>query len=306
MNSVYRMSDQENDNIVESNNKVTSISHHVMLDLLRATLLVYNYGKNFSVKNKEENIETFVSELKESGELDKLNIDSMKKEILVEIANNVPTGKLHKFINDPDTDIQVGITISEGKKRITVVFRGSESMLDWYYDLMIFKHKIKENISVHSGFYKQLTSNGVYEELLSNVKTILEEHPDFDIYVTGHSLGGALSTLFGYMLANSIENNVNIVSYASPRVGNYAWKKSFEETKNLIHYRITNKRDIVTAFPLYKYHHVGIHIELSNEEYKIFENNDNKSWYEETIFSCWSPSEHNCELYYKRMNDNIW
>ena len=59
------MSDQENDNLVESNDKVTTISHHTMLDLLRATLLVYNYGKNFKVQNKDETVEEFVSELKE-------------------------------------------------------------------------------------------------------------------------------------------------------------------------------------------------------------------------------------------------
>ena len=30
------------------------------------------------------------------------------------------------------------------------------------------------------------------------------------------------------MLSNCVENNVNVVSFASPRVGNYAWKKSFK------------------------------------------------------------------------------
>ena len=300
------MSEQEHDNIIKNNDKVTTISHHTMLDLLRVTLLVYNYGKHFTVKNMDETIEEFVSELKEENKLDKLNLDSVKKNVLIEISENVPTGKLHKFINDPYTDIQVGIAVSEGKKRITVVFRGSESLSDWYYDLMVFKHKLKENIYVHSGFYKQLTSNSVYDELVENIKTILKEHPDFDIYVTGHSLGGALSTLFGYMLANSIENNVNVVSFASPRVGNYEWKKSFEETKNLIHYRITNKRDIVTAFPMYKYYHVGTNIQLSDEKYKIYKDSSEKKWYAETFFTCWSASEHNCELYYTRMNDNKW
>src|SRR5210317_2196900 len=220
------MADQENDNPVESNNSVTTISHHTMLDLLRATLLVYNYGKNFKIQNKDETVEEFVTELKEEHKLEKLEMNSVKKHVLVEMSENVPTGKLYKFINDPNTDIQVGIAISEGKQRITVVFRGSESMLDWYYDLMIFKQKLKDDIYVHSGFYTQLTTNSVYDELVESIKYILKDHPDFEIYVTGHSLGGALSTLFGYMLANSIENNVNVISFASPRVGNYAWKKS--------------------------------------------------------------------------------
>ena len=179
-------------------------------------------------------------------------------------------------------------------------------MMDWYYDLMVNKHKLNDNICVHSGFYTQLTTNNVYDELVKNINIILEEHPDYAIYVTGHSLGGALSTLFGYMLAKQIVNNVTVVSYASPRVGNYAWKKSFDETDNLSHYRITNKRDIVTAFPIYKYYHVGTNIQLSDEKYKIYNDSSVKKWYAETFFTCWSASEHNCELYYTRMNDNTW
>jgi len=300
------MSEEETNHIFEKNQGGTSISHHTMLDLLRATLLVYNYGENFQMKNKEETVEEFVSELNEEHEFENLQMDSVKKNVLVELAQNVPAGKIFKFINDPDTDIQVGIAISEVKQIITVVFRGSESMLDWYYDLMVFKHKLKDDIYVHSGFYKQLTSNCVYEELVKNIRLVLEEHPNYDIYVTGHSLGGALSTLFGYMLASRVENNINVVSFASPRVGNYAWKKSFEETKNLTHYRVTNKRDIVTAFPMYKYYHVGTNIQLSNEKYKIYKDSSVRKWYSETFFTCWSVSEHNCELYYKRMNNNIW
>jgi len=300
------MSDSENNTIVDSAKPtVTTISHHTMMDLLRVTLLVYNYGNSFQVTDNDENIETFISSLKAKGDFDKIKLDETRKHVLEEIALNVPSGKIYKFINDPDTDIQVGIAISEGKKRISVVFRGSESLSDWYYDFMVFKHNLQNDIYVHSGFYKQLNTNNVCEDLIDSIKTILNEHPDYDIYVTGHSLGGALSTLFGYILANKIENNVKVVSYASPRVGNYAWKKSFESTKNLIHYRISNKRDIITAFPIYKYHHVGINIQLSDEKYKIVDDN-NLKWYNETLLTCWSPSEHSCDLYYNRMNKHKW
>jgi hypothetical protein len=299
------MSTHEKDVIDSTKTDVTTISHHIMMDLLRVTMLVYNYGDSFQVTDNNKDIETFVSSMKAKGEFDKIKMDDTRKHILEEIALNVPTGKLYKFITDPVTDIQVGIAVSKGKKRISIVFRGSESLSDWYYDFMVFKHKLKDSVYVHSGFYTQLTTNNVCEELITSVESILSEHPDYHVYVTGHSLGGALSTLFGYILANKIENIVKVVSFASPRVGNYGWKKSFEETKNLIHYRITNKRDIVTAFPIYKYYHVGINVQLSDEKYKIVDKS-NLKWYNETLITCWSPSEHSCDLYYNRMNKNKW
>ena len=58
-------------------------------------------------------------------------------------------------------------------------------------------------------------------------------------------------------LSHEISQQVTIVSFASPRVGNNGWKKSFDAKENLHHYRITNCNDIVTAFPNILYRHVG-------------------------------------------------
>jgi hypothetical protein len=277
---------------------------HIMLDMLRITTLVYEYGNKIVVDDNNMNIEEFVSKMKDSGELDKIDINDNLKNMMVEISNCVPTGKIYKFISDPDTDVQVCITTCDCKKRVCIVFRGSESKTDWYYDLLITKYNLTDEIRVHKGFHTQLNSNKIYDELLTDIQIILKQNPDYEIYVTGHSAGAALSTLFGYLLSHIIENLVTIVSFASPRVGNYAWKKSFENTLNLRHYRITNKRDIITAFPLYRYYHVGKNIELSDNTFILFENSDNKKWYEETILTCWSIAEHSCELYYKRCNIN--
>jgi predicted lipase len=187
-----------------------------------------------------------------------------------------------------------------------VVFRGSESKTDWYYNLHLLKHKLNDKIKVHDGFYKQLTDNDVYTKLVNQIKTLLIKYPEFSIYITGHSSGGALSTLFGYMLSNEIEEDITIISFASPRVGNYEWKKAFETKPNLMHYRITNHRDIVTAFPYYMYHHVGHNIRLYNNKYNFIKCDTKRKWYEETIFTCWSMDEHNSDLYYNRLTGTEW
>ena len=133
------------------------IGHEITKDLLGLTMLVYDYSNKFTLDDNET-IESFVNENESAIDTSdvELNVDvtDERKEVLEHLSKTSPHGRVVKFISDPTTDIQVGITISETNKRITIVFRGSESKSDWYYDLMILKTKILEdtyrNCSVHS------------------------------------------------------------------------------------------------------------------------------------------------------------
>jgi predicted lipase len=290
-----------------------SIDHVILSDMLRITMLIYNYGKNITLPmndkdddKDDQTIKTFVSELHATDTFENLKLNETRKKILMEIAKSVPSGKLCEYIEDTDTDLQAGITISKGKKRICVVFRGSESNSDWYYDMMIMKHKLHDDIYVHSGFHLHLTKNNTYNKILDKLSLLTAANPDFQVYITGHSLGGALATLFGYMISDTIQNQIIVASFASPRVGNYKWKLAFDSKENLTHYRITNKRDIITAFPYYKYYHVGINIQLSDTKCHTFDQSYIKNWYDESILTCWSAYEHDCDLYYDRLLKNSW
>ena len=44
-----------------------TIPHADMLDLLRITMLVYNYGKTFTVEDQNETVESFVNKIKDNG-----------------------------------------------------------------------------------------------------------------------------------------------------------------------------------------------------------------------------------------------
>jgi predicted lipase len=280
------------------------ISHKTVVDLLRITMLVYNYGEMFQVENSDETIEAFVTKL--SNDINDLKISETRKQALIDISKNIPSGKVCRFFTDKKTDLQVGITLNDKDKRICVVFRGSESSTDWYYDLQVRKMCLRDEIMVHSGFYHQLCSTGVLNDIIDEVKTQLTAHPDYNIFVTGHSLGAALATMFGYLLSYTVDDKITVVSFASPRVGNASWKKSFEEKANLEHYRITNNRDIVTAFPNYKYKHVGDNIRISENAVTTFLDYQDDSWYDFSVFRCWSAGDHDCDLYYKHLLKNSW
>lgn len=292
---------------MSSNKEDSLISHDVTMDLIRLTMLIYNYGKDFQFDSSIDNdfkgfIKRIINTYSDSDAL-----SFLRKSSLQDIDNNDDDIKLCEFINDPETDIQAGIVLNHSKAQLCVVFRGSESVTDWYHDFQISKRLLHDNIKVHCGFYNQLHDTSVCGRMINRVKTILATYPGYHLYITGHSLGGALCTLFGYLLSHEIDNHVTVVSFASPRVGNSYWKESFENKSNLSHYRITNNRDIITATPSYNYRHVGTDIHIYDDSYKVASTNVAYCCNFSCIFaSHWSIIDHDCDLYYERIKKNVW
>mmetsp|Transcript_5106 Transcript_5106/g.5802 ORF Transcript_5106/g.5802 Transcript_5106/m.5802 type:complete len:208 (-) Transcript_5106:170-793(-) len=98
-------------------------------------------------------------------------------------------------------------------------------------------------------------------ENLTSIRAITDEngnniYRDYAIWTTGHSLGGALAQLLAYTLAGSddiddLPTPITAITYASPPVGNYKFRKSFQnyEMKGYLrHIRITAEGDIIPGF----------------------------------------------------------
>lgn len=282
------------------------IQQQEILDIIGLPMLVYDYVKKFRL-DENETLEGFISSIDNKSDIESLS--SLRNEALNHLKDNSPNGQVVEFIDDPDTDLQVGITLSETQKRISVVFRGSESRSDWYYDLMISKRKIEDNVYVHNGFYQQLHVNNNYEKIKQSIEKVLEseDKKDYEVLVTGHSLGAALATLFGYLYSRETSRQIKIISFASPRIGNAGFKTSFDNQENLTHYRITNNRDIITASPMINYKHVGINIHLtSSGKVQIYPSYNYNTWYMFSLFRCWSVADHSIDLYYERLKNCTW
>lgn len=157
------------------------------------------------------------------------------------------------FYSDKDTDLQVGIYVTD---KICVAFRGSSSIKDFLIDLNVDKMCIGK-IEIHQGFYMQLFYSSIYVNFLLDLSKIIDENPTHEIYITGHSLGGALATLFGYTLTNLTNRDINVVSFASPKVGNDHWRNHFNNKPNLKHNRIIISNDPAPHFPSFDYYHCG-------------------------------------------------
>lgn len=201
------------------------------------------------------------------------------KEMLIEYFDwnhlNETLVAIHDF--NAHDDLVYGITINKKRKRITVIFRGSVTLKDFLMDLKISQIKVKnplytvdcsspKTISLHSGFYEYLLVKHVNatKSHLENIFQILHSlhghYHNYELYSTGHSLGGALSTLFGFYTSSSpimypfYKNHpLCIISIASPYVGNKEFAISFqqlEKCKKIQHLRVVHERDVVTYMPL--------------------------------------------------------
>ena len=145
-------------------------------------------------------------------------------------------------------ELVYAITKDEVNRRITLVFRGTESKLafrtNWSTNIHVSKVEgiipptLKQlnphlkSIKFHSGFYNYVFAKThdqsddshvhKYDEILNDLKDLFKKHPGFKLYVTGHSLGGALSTLVAFYLScephEDIPKPVMNISYASPRL----------------------------------------------------------------------------------------
>eukprot|EP01096_Ripella_sp_DP13-Kostka_P016170 TRINITY_DN778_c0_g1_i1.p1 TRINITY_DN778_c0_g1~~TRINITY_DN778_c0_g1_i1.p1 ORF type:complete len:316 (+),score=138.24 TRINITY_DN778_c0_g1_i1:61-1008(+) len=136
-------------------------------------------------------------------------------------------------------------------KTIVVSFRGSTNLQDWIVDLnSIVKvpYKSVPGAEVGKGF------NDMYNQLqpaiFSTVQSLVKQNPTYQVVVTGHSLGAALSVLCAVDLVTSgTVKNVTVYNYGCPRVGNQAFSNYYHSYVPIT-YRVVNGHDIVPHLPL--------------------------------------------------------
>jgi len=202
------------------------------------------------------------------------------------------------FVSQDETGCSCGIYRSLEKKLIAVSFRGTCELVDLLTDASIIQtswvdgedSEVDETAKVHIGFRKSLNSvsRRVKELILGAVKPG-DDLSQYDLLVTGHSLGGALATLFATdvaeygvdagrslpqlapsdqwweSLASAFSKKIikkdvppprpkslRLYSFGSPRVGNDAFVAKFDSLQgNGINeaYRVVNGADVVARLP---------------------------------------------------------
>jgi triacylglycerol lipase len=150
-----------------------------------------------------------------------------------------------------------------------VCWRGSVTVSEWASDLDFSKTTcsfLKNGEKVHRGFLNIYTGDDELGEsprkvVLDYLDSINEKTPDYNLWITGHSLGAALAVLnICDIVVNNYNKNAKMYNFAGPKVGDSAFATTFKKyigtnccntnaSNNCCSWRIVNTIDEVPQLP---------------------------------------------------------
>ncbi len=136
--------------------------------------------------------------------------------------------------------------VAEGSDLSVLSFRGTQSEANWntnFHAGLIWPTGTDPNLRVHEGFYKAF--EGLAEDgLKEKIPAIIDAIDNRPLYITGHSLGGALAQIAAAIF--SADKIAACYTFGSPRVGN----SYFDLWVKPPSYRVINHADLVPQLPL--------------------------------------------------------
>lgn len=137
--------------------------------------------------------------------------------------------------------------IIESPTEIVLAFRGSQSNPDWIANAAVFQTQYPYTpiqLKTHAGF------TGIYNSCRKQIIDVIGcLSPEKKLYITGHSLGGALAILCALDIAvNTGFKEPVMYNFGSPRVGDPCFAYLYNAAvKNS--FRMVNANDVVSTLP---------------------------------------------------------
>lgn len=128
-----------------------------------------------------------------------------------------------------------------------IAFRGTDSEQDWLTDAYVVQENypyLKDAGKTHKGFLGMYSS--CRPQLINAINTL---PPNISLYITGHSLGGALAVLCALDIAANTNLRPFMVNFGAPRVGCPSFAAAYNaRVPNSI--RVVNIFDAIPHLPL--------------------------------------------------------
>eukprot|EP00158_Paraphelidium_tribonemae_P006629 Partr_v1_DN27910_c1_g1_i3_m11121 putative Lipase (class 3) len=153
------------------------------------------------------------------------------------------------------------VIVNHDMRAVLLSFRGSVAIQNFIYDIM-FSHLTfnypgaPKGATVHNGFWK------AYEQVKDHLRGIvvkaMQDYPDYDFKITGHSLGGALAVFATLDLRDHLKATIGFnklveaYTFGEPRLGNQAFVdfvQGYLDRKEISLKRIISFDDLIPQLP---------------------------------------------------------
>ena len=157
------------------------------------------------------------------------------------------SAEVFEIVRGRDVDTQGYLALNDTK--IVAAFRGTESLPDWLTNLQTVRDPGPwKNTRVHEGFQDSFLASALQigDIIGRNLNT---KH---QVWLTGHSLGGALAVLLAATMLESGLPVHGLYTFGAPRVGDRKFARTLNDSLRDVaaNWRVVNKDDIVPHVPL--------------------------------------------------------
>ena len=163
-------------------------------------------------------------------------------------------------VADPRTNARALVSL-DADGDVIAAFKGSSSPRDFLQDAKFLLRPAGGNLAadafVHAGFLEDFRA--IASATLDQLRAQLAAHTRARLYLTGHSLGGALATLIALECRRRHVSVAGVYTFGQPRTGNIAFHAIYNSLLYDYTYRLVHQNDLVPRTPswLFGYRHCG-------------------------------------------------
>jgi Lipase (class 3) len=152
--------------------------------------------------------------------------------------------------------------VASNEKVVVVAFRGTKDPIDWLTDVRVIGKRVAEG-KMHGGFYA--ATNAIFEDAYN--EAVHQGAERKTVWITGHSLGGAMAMAFAYRALNDKHlDPAGIITFGQPLVVTAPLAEFMLDHFKSRYIRFVNNRDPVTRLvPTFR--HAGARVHLTQDDY---------------------------------------
>ena len=152
----------------------------------------------------------------------------------------------------------------EHEDYLCMVFRGTDELSDWLDNINAFSTK-KLFGEFHCGFWNSVED---VWQLINGKFRYLQEERKRPLFITGHSLGGAMATIAAAKFIHEDKPFTSVYTFGQPRALSRETAQIFNIECKSRFFRFHNNNDIVTRVParLMGYSHVGSYLYITEDQ----------------------------------------